>query len=72
MRRPRAAGFAVTLFALAHDSITGGYCLMNEAVVNNTAQFLATVMKTVMGISAQGSATVEVKVLYFSRHNRRH
>ena len=72
MRRPRAAGLAVTLLTLAQDSITGRYCLMNKAVVNNTAQFLATVMKTVMGISAQGSATVEVKFLYFSRHNRRH
>ena len=45
---------------------------MNEAVVNNTEQFSATVMKMVMGISAQGSATVEVKVLDFSRHTRRH
>ena len=39
--------------------------MMNEAAVKNKAWFSATVMKMVMGISAQGSATVEVKVLDF-------
>ena len=46
--------------------------MMNVAAVNNIAQFSATVMKRVMCIIAQGSSTIEVKVLDFSRHTRKH
>ena len=41
--------------------------MMKDSVFNITAQFSATVMKMVMSISAKGSATIEVKVLDFSR-----
>ena len=72
MRRPEAAVFRLCSKHWHKTVSQIGIAMMNETVVKNKARFSATVMKMVMGISAQGSAIIEVKYLDFSRHTRKH